>query len=162
MTYPLILFDLDGTLGRPPEETATFLRDGERYHILPGRAERLAELHQDGILTAIVTNQGGVGFTDKDGAPLRTELEVDAAVRDVAGRLGIKRVYICYYHPKATILRYAMDTSNRKPGPGMLQEAMEDAGISPQETLMVGDRPEDKQAAEAAGVAFLWADEYFA
>jgi phosphoglycolate phosphatase-like HAD superfamily hydrolase len=38
---------------------------------------------------------------------------------------------------------------------------MEDAGVSPDETLFVGDFETDQQAAENAGVRFSWAEEFF-
>jgi phosphoglycolate phosphatase-like HAD superfamily hydrolase len=38
---------------------------------------------------------------------------------------------------------------------------MRAAGYSPAETLMVGDSDTDKQAAEAAGVRFEWAADFF-
>jgi histidinol phosphatase-like enzyme len=48
----------------------------------------------------------------------------------------------------------------RKPYPGMLQQAKEyvesDSEIT--DRLMIGDRPEDEQAAHAAEFRFLWAD----
>ena len=48
--------------------------------------------------------------------------------------------------------------SFRKPGPGMLQYAMAIEDLS--ESLMIGDRPEDKGAASAAGISFLWAEDW--
>jgi HAD superfamily hydrolase (TIGR01549 family) len=49
----------------------------------------------------------------------------------------------------------------RKPNPGMLMELMELYGVSPHETLMVGDRPEDAEAAKAAGCEFIHRDVFF-
>jgi len=43
----------------------------------------------------------------------------------------------------------------------MLLEAIKMSGESREDTLMVGDREEDKLAAEAAGCSFQWAWEYF-
>jgi D-glycero-D-manno-heptose 1,7-bisphosphate phosphatase len=54
-----------------------------------------------------------------------------------------------------------MEDDRRKPGPGMLREAMSDFEADPDETLYVGDRPEDEQAAKNAGVDFVWASEFF-
>jgi len=45
----------------------------------------------------------------------------------------------------------------RKPRAGMLQLAMVRHKHSPQNSLYVGDRPEDEQAAQGAGVPFQWA-----
>jgi histidinol phosphatase-like enzyme len=47
----------------------------------------------------------------------------------------------------------------RKPEPGMLLAISTWAGLRPE--LMVGDRAEDKAAAEAAGFAFEWVADYF-
>lgn len=50
----------------------------------------------------------------------------------------------------------------RKPNPGMLLEISRWACISDKsQRLMVGDRPEDQQAAEAAGFEFEWAKDFF-
>jgi phosphoglycolate phosphatase-like HAD superfamily hydrolase len=49
----------------------------------------------------------------------------------------------------------------RKPQPGMLLQAMADAGVEPHQTLFVGDSQEDQDAGNAAGCAFEWAGEFF-
>lgn len=49
----------------------------------------------------------------------------------------------------------------RKPGPGMLIQAMDFFQIGRHDTIMVGDRAEDKGAADAAGVDFQWEWEFF-
>lgn len=49
----------------------------------------------------------------------------------------------------------------RKPNGGMLKLAMQFVGAEKAETVMVGDRDEDEQAAAAAGVKFIHADEFF-
>ncbi len=43
----------------------------------------------------------------------------------------------------------------------MILEAQQHFKIGPIHTLFVGDRPEDEQAAQNAGVAFEWSDEFF-
>jgi phosphoglycolate phosphatase-like HAD superfamily hydrolase len=43
----------------------------------------------------------------------------------------------------------------------MLIEAMQWFKVAPEETVMVGDRETDRQAADAAGVEFVWAAEFF-
>lgn len=54
----------------------------------------------------------------------------------------------------------------RKPNPGMVLMAQHEYAsatkteITLPETLMVGDRPEDQQAAQAAGVRFEWAGQW--
>lgn len=72
-------------------------------------------------------------------------------------------MFVCYSHPKATIAKYAdnADLFNRKPEPGMIFRAMLAERVTVKDTLMVGDRPEDEQAARNAGVDFMSADEFF-
>jgi len=43
----------------------------------------------------------------------------------------------------------------RKPKPGMLNLAISDCIRKPTQVLMVGDRPEDEQAAQAANIPFM-------
>jgi phosphoglycolate phosphatase-like HAD superfamily hydrolase len=43
----------------------------------------------------------------------------------------------------------------------MLLQAMEDAGVGPEQTLFAGDSDEDRAAAGAAGCAFIKAGEFF-
>jgi D-glycero-D-manno-heptose 1,7-bisphosphate phosphatase len=54
------------------------------------------------------------------------------------------------------LLKLGISGQFRKPNPGMLKLA---AYLhSADECLMIGDRPEDEQAAAAAGIKFLSAD----
>jgi len=163
----LVIFDIDGTLTEiKPEILARKPRMvspdnfGEQQP-KPGVVDRLAELQSEGVGIALATNRGGVawGFTTLEKA--------EALAREAAELCGVPnaRVYICPYHAKArgprAVREYAADNDCRKPNPGMLLEAMEDAGVSPAETLFVGDFETDQQAAENAGVRFSWAEEFF-
>lgn len=56
----------------------------------------------------------------------------------------------------------SVDEDFRKPAPGMLTFAIHLSGVTSADTLFVGDMDDDKQAAEAAGVAFAWANDFFA
>jgi phosphoglycolate phosphatase len=49
----------------------------------------------------------------------------------------------------------ALDKVPPKPAPDILQLCMERAGATPAQTIYVGDSPIDREAAEAAGVAFI-------
>ena len=73
--------------------------------------------------------------------------------------------YFCPYHAKArgprAVPELAIEHDCRKPNPGMLLEAMQDAGIPPEESIYVGDKDTDQQAAENAGMRFYWAKDFF-
>lgn len=157
--YSLYIFDVDGTL-TTTQSGETFRKTADDWHFLPGRIEKCRELVKDGATLVLASNQGGVAFpwSKFSEAEIRAELEATAA------QIGAQRVYVCCTipNPKALPEYYHVSDTRRKPGPGMLLEAMTAAGVSPQETLMVGDRTEDEGAARAAGVDFIWADTFFA
>lgn len=153
----LVVFDCDGTLTQTITGDA-FRRVATDHMPLPGRIDKLDQLHTQGVHLAMATNQGGVAFGYFSEADMLHEL------RGAAGwfKIAPEAVYVCFNHPKASIEQYRKDDPRRKPNPGMLLEAMRDFNVSPDETLMVGDRPEDEQAARNAGVQFCHADTFFA
>jgi len=155
-TYKLCIFDVDGTLVRT-KSGATFRKSADDWKWLPRRLQMIHSLIDSGIIVAIATNQGGVAFGYMKAQDILSELTRMC----VEARIYPDRLYVCYSHPKASLDQYREDSDRRKPGPGMLREAMSDFQINSEDTLMVGDRPEDEQAAKAAGVDFIHADEYF-
>lgn len=168
------MFDLDGTLiesymDRPDKAFAPVV-------LLPGVAERWAYLRSEtGNNLAIITNQAGVayGYNSKDdvrrklcvvGAALGYgwiklhEGDEPLTLSTGAKQPGVLMIFVCY------------DKSGprRKPSAGMLDESMRFAGYGSgsrpnytQYVLYVGDRPEDEQAAQNAGVPFQWAERFF-
>lgn len=163
--YSLYLFDLDDTITKPIKGKIFPETEDDRM-FLPGRQSKLDELHAAGKKIAIVSNQGGAAW-----GMVRPEV-LDAALKALL-RDRIDAYFICYRDTSEkarasertdktlTVPEYYKDWNRRKPGPGMLIEAMEHFGVDRHDTLMVGDRNEDKGAAEAAGVSFEWAWDFF-
>lgn len=153
----MTIFDLDGTLieGYMEREDKNFAQ----VVVLPGRHEHLARLLAACIRIAIATNQAGVAFG------FVSEAEVEQKLAEALDALGLSAdtpVAVCYNHPKARVARYKRDDPRRKPGGGMIKELVAAAGVELSKVLFVGDRPEDEQAANVAGVSFRWANDYFA
>jgi len=163
----LAIFDIDGTLTEiKPEVLARHLDMVTPNHLgeqqpMPGVVERLAELRHTGVKFALATNRGGVawGYNSLE--------ESEEVAREAAELCGIPDtpIFLCPYHAKArgpkAVAEYAADHECRKPNPGMLFQAIEDAGVGPQETIYVGDMDTDEEAAENAGVMFYWAEDFF-
>lgn len=177
--YKLLIFDIDGTL------QAKWSSD-----LLPGVAEwfqafRDAQPGDDlyHCKLAFATNQGGVGlrmilerqekdaskYPTRDGVidrmhALSRQLTGDphtfmavAALNYQDGRTG--EWAIDYHHDE---YYEWWDPAFRKPSGGMLKFIMEVQGVGAGDTTMIGDSEDDRLAAEAVGVRFVHADEFFA
>jgi HAD superfamily hydrolase (TIGR01662 family) len=136
----LVILDLDGTLTpQRPSSVASFA-----HTLLPGVREKCAELIRSGCVLAIATNQGGL----RKGLKLS---EVTAILSWISAELGIAECkFASGYIP-----------NRKKPQPGMLLELMREFGIPPETAIFVGDSESDRLAAEAAGVQFEWAADFF-
>lgn len=152
--YRLIIFDKDGTLTRGPEEHRPPNTPSEQV-VLPGVVEKCADLRQRGIRLAIATNQGGVAF-----GYMSEETAWDL-VRAVAQNIAAEAWTLCPHHPQGTIERYTGNSECRKPVPGMLLDLIQYFDVRREQTLHVGDRDIDQEAAARAGCDFAWADEFF-
>lgn len=145
----LIIFDADGTLRRCTVPGQPCPNKDDEWELMPGVKEKIAAFPEE-VRFAIVSNQGGVGLKilSEDSAwtmLLRLEHQT------TPGR-GI--VFMCPHAPKAGCFC-------RKPHPYLLYKSMKTARASPSETLYVGDMDSDREAAQRAGVDFLWAWEFF-
>jgi len=160
----MYIFDADGTL-----------MDRETGKWLPGVVERLDQLRAARpVHLAIATNQGGPACRDacwpwSGKYPLLED--VLSKYTAVAERIGAKLYMSLLYQVKSTGKSICpsdiadddprLNPEWRKPKPGMLLQAMADAGVTPAETVFIGDSADDKAAAEAAGCRFQWAQQEF-
>lgn len=126
---------------------------------------------------------GELGF-DPYPVPLARESHYDAVVPAILGRFADPRAtfvacfvpeergkvtspphaYVSMGHPNAKVSdwRDPEGFDWRKPGGGMIRQALADYGSAPEHATMVGDMDSDRLAAEAAGVAYIDAAEFFA
>ena len=169
----LLILDKDGTLVRPVSG-AKFVQSPEDQGLLPGVAEALARYRADGWVMAIASNQGGVAAGYKT---------LDSAIAEMRYCLRLlPQIYNAYFCPDLEGQKcwhvekgFAQSLDHkyrnglgepykglyRKPNHGMISHIqMIETFPNPKETLFVGDRPEDECAAEAAGVRFMWADDW--
>ena len=99
----------------------------------------------------MVTNQSGIArgkFSEDQFMYLTEWMDWSLADRDV----DFDGIYFCPHHPEAVIEEYRQVCDCRKPQPGMLLQAQQELNIDMAASYMVGDKPEDMQAAIAAGV----------
>jgi len=141
-----IFFDRDGVLNVDHGHVHRY----ENFDWVEGAREAIVAAGRQGHLVIVVTNQAGIakGYYDES-----TFHELMRRVREDAIEAGgkIDAVYYCPHHPEGQgEWRQVCDC--RKPMPGMLLRAMEEHGIDPSKSFLIGDMPTDIQAATAAGV----------
>ncbi len=136
----LVLLDRDGVINRDAKIGILRLED---FHLLPHVPEAIALLTKAGCRIAICTNQSAIG---------RGQLSVETL--DAMHEMLQQQVQKFGGH--IDLFLHAPDipekpTERRKPGPGMLHEAIATFGADPARTPMVGDMLRDMEAAHAAG-----------
>jgi D-glycero-D-manno-heptose 1,7-bisphosphate phosphatase len=137
----LILLDRDGVINA---ESPAYIKDADEWRPLPGALEAIALLQGHGWLVGVCSNQAGIGRGLLDAAALeRIHTRMVQALAARGGRLD--GVRYCPHHP-------ADGCPCRKPKPGMLLALMDELAVTPEQTLYVGDRVQDVEAALAAGV----------
>jgi rfaE bifunctional protein nucleotidyltransferase chain/domain len=138
---PIVLLDRDGTL----IENVHFLKEPARVQLLPGVGEGLSRLQKHGFRLVVVTNQQGIGlgYVDYDDfVAVNSEMLRQLARHGVA----ISRFYYCPHS-------VADHCECRKPGAKLVERALWDFGVQPDDCFFIGDAESDMTAAAKAGVA---------
>ena len=133
--------DRDGVVN----EEVDYLWQPEKVAIIPGVAEGLRKLHENGFLAIVVSNQAGVARGYYKEADVD---EVNARIQEllVAAGTRIDAFYYCPHHPE-----FSGECKCRKPEPGMILNAAAEFKIDLTKSFMVGDRLSDLESAERAG-----------
>lgn len=160
-----LIVDKDGTLVRT-KSGKTFVNDPEDQEPMKGAPEKLQYESDRGARIFVASNQGGV--------PRYKSL--DSAIAEMRFCMSLFPVISgCFFAPgdgdaayyvdsdNSEIIDYGIEdiplvTSYRKPSAGMIQ--LIQYLYEPRLLSFVGDRPEDEQAAKAAGIPFQWAEEW--
>src|ERR687885_1533468 len=157
----LLLIDMDGTL-REPLSGQQYFQHPKDQRIIVG-AELALRAYKDDWIIVGITNQGGVAAGHKS---------IQGCIQEQQYTLELfpelREIYFCPDFEGRKCFRVTRHNVHnhsqtkwsgqyRKPRSGMLQLAMVRHKHTPQNSLYVGDRPEDEQAAQRAGVPFQWA-----
>jgi D-glycero-D-manno-heptose 1,7-bisphosphate phosphatase len=133
-----VFIDRDGTL----IEDMDYLADPAEMRIYNYSAEALRLLKDEGYLLIVLTNQSGVA------RGLMTEANV-AAVHEALDKELPGLIDAFYYCPHGP----ADGCRCRKPGTGMVEQALEDLPIDIVNSWIVGDKDIDVQTGFNAGMA---------
>jgi len=123
----------------------------EEFEFISGYLEALKVLQENGYLLFIVTNQSGIArgkYTIKE-----YEFLTDAMVNHLSiNGINITEVYYCPHLEGSLIKKYNVACDCRKPKPGMLVRAATEWGINLGESILIGDKASDIEAAKLAGI----------
>lgn len=138
---PIVFLDRDGVLNRCLVDTSGTPvppRGVGEIELLGGVEEACALLSRHGYRLVAVTNQPDVARGKQERAV------VEEINEWLTSRLPLEDVRVCWHDD-------ADGCDCRKPSPGLLLAAAEDAGVDLAECVMVGDRWRDIEAGRRAG-----------
>ena len=152
---PALCLDFDGTI-RQSKTGSTFIKNFNDIELMPGIEDLIWKYRDNGFLILGISNQAGVAHGFK--LPLEVENEMMKTF-NLFKKNPFHSAKQCYHDGKGKIEPYCHRSLLRKPAYGSLaimEVECYNAGfiIDWDNSLFVGDRPEDEQCAIAAGIAF--------
>lgn len=140
--------DRDGVINKD----RAYVHRWEDFEFVPGAVEGMRRLQKAGYMLVVVTNQSGLArgyYSEANYQALTHQLRQELEYQGVK----LTGVYHCPHHPNGSVTDLAIECECRKPAPGLVIQAARELGISLAESIMIGDKPADIEAARAAGVA---------
>lgn len=151
MATPALFLDRDGVIN----VDHAYVHRIEDFEFIPGIFELCRAARAAGHKLVVVTNQAGIarGLYSEDQFHALTAWMKQRFADEGAPLDG---VYFCPTHPTAGIGHYRVESTFRKPGPGMLLQAARELAIDLPRSAIVGDKVSDMQAGAAAGLRRLF------
>jgi D,D-heptose 1,7-bisphosphate phosphatase len=147
---PALFLDRDGVLNVDHGHVGSV----DRFEWIDGAIDTVRRANDMGWLVFVVTNQAGVakGYYDEEAVQgLHRFMQAEL----LAHGAHIDEYRYCPYHLEGTIEAYRRVSEDRKPAPGMLLDLMERWPVTPERSLIIGDKASDIEAGEAAGIKGL-------
>lgn len=159
---PVLYCDIDGTIRHGKDELGHFVNTAADVQVFDGVADLLWEYKKHGWRIVGVSNQGGIALGHMTMATCRAAM----AETHKQTRYAFDKLAWCSHHPSASDPEMAVCWC-RKPKAGLvietalaLSEKYPGIIYPPHLGLFVGDRPEDLECAENAGLRFLGAEKW--
>jgi D-glycero-D-manno-heptose 1,7-bisphosphate phosphatase len=156
MTKRAIFLDRDGVINIDHG----YVHKKENFEFVDSIFDFCKEASKLEYLIFVVTNQSGIGrgyYTEKEFLDLThwmQECFIDKAIK-------IEKVYYCPHHKDAKLKKYKKECFFRKPNPGMINQAIHEYDIDPDQSILIGDNITDVISGMKAGVKniFLYNNE---
>jgi len=135
----IVFLDRDGTL----IEDVGYLSDPREVREIPGAAESLLRLLEEGFALAVVSNQAGLAkgkFGKEQGEAVHQAFVALFRAKGVE----FDAVEYCPHHPDGSVEEYRAVCGCRKPSPGMAEKVLARLGKPASYTMwIVGDKMSD-------------------
>ena len=146
-TRPAAFLDRDGVINIDHG----YVGSVDRFQFIEGAPGAIRSLNDAGYYVFVVSNQAGIGrgfYTESDHLTVMHHMAEE--LRAHGAHIDDHR--FSPYHPEAADPAYRLDHPWRKPRPGMLLDLMDHWPIDAAQSLVVGDKDSDVEAAAAAGL----------
>lgn len=156
-----LVLDFDGTIRRS-KSGKTFIEGPDDIELIPGVERIIWRYREMGYLILGLSNQAGVAHGFKTHAQVREEFN---ATYSLFSPNPFHVVKWCLHDGKGKVEPFCHRSLGRKPDVGLLFEMECDAYnagyiVDWDNSLFVGDRPEDEQCAKNARIPFLYIDQF--
>ena len=124
----------------------------EEFEFIPGAIDAMHSLVLAGYLLIVVTNQSGIArgkYTENQYWELTNTLLEFLRIKGIT----IAGIYHCPHHLRGKVPEFSLECDCRKPLPGLFLRAAQEHNIDMKESILVGDKLSDIQAARAAGIS---------
>jgi D,D-heptose 1,7-bisphosphate phosphatase len=144
---PAVFFDRDGVLNHD----TGYIFETSKLKWIDGAREAVKAVNDAGYFAFVVSNQSGVA------RGLYQESDIHSLHRWMADEMASMGAHIdafeyCPDHPQGTIERYRRESDRRKPAPGMITDLLRRFPVNEDNSILIGDRASDLEAARAAGL----------
>ena len=142
MSKPALFLDRDGVINIEKN----YLYKKEDFEFVDGIFDVCRYFQNKGYEIIVVTNQSGIcrGYYSEEEFAKLTEWMEQEFLKE---KIVIAKTYYCPHHPDFT-----GNCSCRKPNPGMFLQAKEELEVDLENSVMIGDKPSDLEAAKRAGL----------